>query len=76
MWLDLKKNEITGTLPASVPQLFNLKMRSLCELHLQGSVPTTIGIPSGLKQIFPLKNHFSGAILSKLGLLTANTVTL
>ncbi|QIP16608.1 hypothetical protein G8759_30195 [Spirosoma aureum] len=68
--LDLKSNQLSGTLPASLSELTHLKYLDLSENGLPGSIPSNIGALTELQYLNLSSSIWSGTIPESLGALT------
>ena len=65
--LILENNNLTGTLPAEIGKLGNLRLFNLEDNQLSGSIPPEIGNMNSLRSIMLSNNRLSGGIPPELG---------
>ncbi len=65
--LFLKKNNLDGSLPASLGDLVHLETLSLYSNKISGSIPDTIGNLTKLKDLWLYDNQLSGTIPASIG---------
>jgi Leucine-rich repeat (LRR) protein len=65
--LGLSKDNLTGTLPASIGNLSRLRILALLENKLSGNIPASLGNLVDVQYIFLDNNQFSGSIPASLG---------
>ena len=73
--INLQKNSLTGTIPASLGNLTNLQTLALGDNTISGSIPSELGNLTNLTYLSLYKNTLSGGIPGELGNLT-NLTTL
>ena len=65
--LDLRNNQLSGTIPASIGNLSNLKRLYLSDNQLSGTIPASIGNLSNLERLYLSDNQLSGSIPESIG---------
>lgn len=68
--LDLSKNQLTGSIPAELALLTNLKGLWLDKNQLTGSIPVELALLANMGAISLSENQLTGTIPAKLGQLT------
>ena len=68
--LDLKNNDLSGTIPPELGQLTGLQNLILGINDLSGTIPPELGQLTGLRQLYLRSNDLSGTIPPELGQLT------
>jgi len=68
--IDLKNNNLVGTIPSEIGNLTNLTNLSLFDNNLSGSIPTEIGNLINLTDLNFHGNNLSGSIPTEIGNLT------
>ena len=63
----LESNEISGTLPAEIGGLNNLRILWMYDNDLSGSIPSSVGNLSYLKQLNLESNQLSGNLPTEIG---------
>jgi alpha-tubulin suppressor-like RCC1 family protein len=63
----LGTNNLSGTLPAEIGNLVNLRLLLLFQNQLTGPIPTTVGGLGNLNELIANHNHFTGTIPAELG---------
>ncbi|XP_077239091.1 receptor kinase-like protein Xa21, partial [Tasmannia lanceolata] len=69
-WISLGTNQIFGSIPSQIGNLFNLQLLSIRETFVTGIIPTSIGKLQSLHGLELSVNSFSGQIPSSIGNLT------
>ena len=69
--LELRSNNLRGTLPSAMGDLTSLKHLSLWDNSLSGAIPAEIGKLTRLEGLLLRSNRLSGAIPSEIGNLTS-----
>lgn len=69
--LQLRDNNLTGPLPASLGDLAHLQTLNLANNNLTGSLPHTVGALTALQSLLLSDNQLSGPLPPSLGNLTA-----
>ncbi|XP_058222990.1 putative receptor-like protein kinase At3g47110 [Rhododendron vialii] len=67
IYLDLRKNYISRSIPVGIENLLNLQLFSVADNMFSGSIPESIGKLSKLEQIWMNRNKLSGKIPSSIG---------
>jgi hypothetical protein len=62
MSLDLRENNLAGTIPEEIGQLRKLESLSLEKNHLMGAIPSSLGQLGDLKWLRLYGNHLSGVV--------------
>ncbi|MGD1148576.1 MAG: leucine-rich repeat domain-containing protein, partial [Thermoanaerobaculaceae bacterium] len=65
--LNLRNNNLVGTLPASLSSLKNLLYLDLSQNQLSGSIPTQLGTLMNLQDLYLQYNQLTGSIPTQLG---------
>eukprot|EP00814_Leptocylindrus_danicus_P009572 CAMPEP_0116033984 /NCGR_PEP_ID=MMETSP0321-20121206/19320_1 /TAXON_ID=163516 /ORGANISM="Leptocylindrus danicus var. danicus, Strain B650" /LENGTH=731 /DNA_ID=CAMNT_0003510175 /DNA_START=560 /DNA_END=2752 /DNA_ORIENTATION=+ len=69
LYLNLKENNLSGTIPSEVALLTDLRGLELDSNHLTGTIPSEVGLLSSLQVLILDSNSLEGAIPSELGML-------
>ncbi|KAF8027304.1 hypothetical protein BT93_E0267 [Corymbia citriodora subsp. variegata] len=67
---NMPNNQIQGTMPLTLGNLFNLSFLNLEENFLTGRIPHSIGALYNLQQLYLARNMFTGEIPSSIGNMT------
>ena len=68
--LNLRENQLSGSIPSELGNLTNLQSLSLQINQLSGSIPAALGSLTNLQKLWLRSNQLSGTIPSQLGNLT------
>ena len=69
-WLELRSNQLTGSIPSELGNLTNLEILSLGQNQLTGPIPSGLGNLTSLLSLELIQNQLTGPIPSELGNLT------
>ncbi|RWR78775.1 LRR.XII-like protein [Cinnamomum micranthum f. kanehirae] len=69
-WLAIGRNQLSGSIPAGIENLVNLRSLYLNNNHLTGEIPIAFGKLRNLQKLALSGNGFSGEIPSSIGNLT------
>ena len=65
--LDLSQNQLTGTIPAQIGRLTDLRRLELWGNNLQGEIPPEVGSLGNLQRLSVWSNQLNGSIPAELG---------
>ena len=65
--LDLKQNDLAGTIPPQIGDLSHLEVLDLFDNYLTGSIPAELGNLKNLKELYLSGNELTGSIPAALG---------
>ncbi|MCE2441541.1 MAG: leucine-rich repeat domain-containing protein [Candidatus Latescibacteria bacterium] len=68
--LNLRNNSLSGSIPAELGDLTNLKYLALNNNSLSGSIPAELGDLTNLRELYLHENNLTGPIPAELGNLT------
>lgn len=69
--INLSFKGISGTIPSEIGNLINLVQFDLSKGTVKGSIPSTVGLMTALKQLLLRYNNLTGTIPTEIGALTA-----